>query len=77
MKASYGEGFKPPSFFALGHPLVGNPNLRPERSRKFEVGLAHGIDAEGTAVQVSAFRTEIEDLVDFNVPQKKVLHRRE
>ena len=33
LKASYSEGFKPPSFFALGFPLGGNPALDPERSR--------------------------------------------
>jgi len=32
LKANWGRGFKLPSFFALGHPLVGDPDLRPETS---------------------------------------------
>ena len=66
MKASYGEGFKPPSFFALGFPIGANPNLRPERSRNLEVTAAHRIDGENTGVQISVFQTTIKDLVDFD-----------
>ena len=32
--ANYSEGYKLPSFFALSHPLIGNPDLKPERSQK-------------------------------------------
>ena len=35
VKASWAEGFKLPSFFALGEPNVGNPDLKPEKSRGF------------------------------------------
>ena len=37
--ARIGEGYKLPSFYALGHPLIGNPALRPERSRNVEAGV--------------------------------------
>ena len=66
LKASYGKGFKPPSFFALGFPIGGNPALRPERSRNIEVSAAHRIDGENTGVQISVFQTTIKDLVDFD-----------
>ena len=66
LKASYGEGFKPPSFFALGFPIGANPNLRPERSRNLEVTAAHRIDGENTGVQISVFQITIKDLVDFD-----------
>ena len=66
LKANYNEGFKPPSFFALGFPIGGNPDLRPERSKNIELALAHKLDASGSQVQVSVFRTEYEDLVDFD-----------
>lgn len=36
---SYSEGFKRPSFYAIGNPLVGKPLLRAEQSRGWEVGL--------------------------------------
>ena len=35
LKASYSEGFKPPSFFALGFPIGANPDLEPETSSKW------------------------------------------
>src|SRR6185295_18844813 len=35
--ASWGKAFKLPSMYALGHPLVGNPDLQPERSESWEL----------------------------------------
>jgi vitamin B12 transporter len=66
LKASYNEGFKPPSFFALGFPIGGNPDLRPERSKNLEFIAAHRIDNAGSVAQVSVFRTDYTDLVDFD-----------
>lgn len=63
--AAYSEGYKLPSFFALAHPLVGNPSLKPELSRNADIGVA--IDG-GTRyqLQVSLFHNHYEDLVDFD-----------
>ncbi|HEY6511823.1 MAG TPA: TonB-dependent receptor [Burkholderiaceae bacterium] len=66
LKATYSEGFKPPSFFALGFPIGANPDLRPERSKNAELLLAHRLDDNGSSAQVSLFQTEYEDLVDFD-----------
>ena len=66
LKANYSEGFKPPSFFALGFPIGANPDLRPERSKNAELLLAHRLDNNGSSAQVSLFQTEYEDLVDFD-----------
>jgi len=66
LKASYGKGFKPPSFFALGFPIGGNPDLRPERSKNGEITAVHRLDNAGTSVQVSVFKIEYKDLVDFD-----------
>ena len=65
LKATYGEGFKPPSFFALGFPIGANPNLRPEKSRNLEFTAVHRIDGNDTGVQISVFQTRYKDLVDF------------
>jgi vitamin B12 transporter len=63
--ARAGEGYKLPSFYALGHPLIGNPNLRPERSRNLEGGveLARG---NGDYVRLAVFRNRFRDLIDFD-----------
>jgi len=42
-RVNAGEEFKLPSFFALGHPLVGNPNLLPETSRSVDVGVSQAL----------------------------------
>jgi outer membrane cobalamin receptor len=66
LKANFNEGFKPPSFFALGFPLGGNPDLNPEHSKNADLTVAQRIDSAGSVVQLSVFRTRYEDLVDFD-----------
>jgi len=66
LKAAYNQGFKPPSFFALGFPIGGNPDLKPETSKNVELIAAHRIDNAGSTAQVSIFQTNYENLVDFD-----------
>lgn len=66
LRANWGQGFKLPSFFALGSPLVGNPALRPETSESFDVGISRSI-ADGRArLGLTYFDNEFEDLIDFD-----------
>lgn len=65
ISASLGEGFKLPSFFALGHPLVGNPDLKPERAKTAEVGLSYRHERFGRA-GITWFDNQFTDLVDFD-----------
>lgn len=62
--ASAGTGFKPPSLYALGHPLIGDPGLRPERSRSAEAGLSWPV--AGGTVQLVLFESRYRDLIDFD-----------
>ena len=64
--SNWGEGFKLPSFFALGHALVGNPNLRPETSTNWEVGVATTVLDDSIEFMVTGYRNEFEDLIDFD-----------
>ena len=66
LKANFNKGFQPPSFFALGFPLGGNPDLKPERSKNADLTLARRIGSAGSVLQLSLFRTRYEDLVDFD-----------
>jgi outer membrane receptor protein involved in Fe transport len=72
--ARAGEGYKLPSFYALAHPLIGNPNLRPERSRNLEAGveLARG---EGNYVRLAVFQNRFRDLIDFDPAIFKTVNR--
>jgi vitamin B12 transporter len=66
MRASYGTALKEPSFFenyATGF-VVGNPDLDPERSRSWEVGLEHQV-TEGLTLQGTYFDQRIVDLIQY------------
>jgi iron complex outermembrane receptor protein/vitamin B12 transporter len=66
LKARYSEGFRPPSFYALGNPLVGNPKLVSETSKGGEVGVEQGLLADRARLSVTAFKTRYKNLVDFD-----------
>ena len=61
---SGGEGFKLPSFYALGHALVGNPDLKPETSQNVEAGVEW--QSGPRQVSVSAFRSDYKNLINFD-----------
>jgi vitamin B12 transporter len=63
--ARVGEGYKLPSFYALAHPLIGNPELRPERSRNAAAGVELA-GARGDFVRLALFRNLFRDLIDFD-----------
>jgi iron complex outermembrane receptor protein/vitamin B12 transporter len=63
--ARIGEGYKLPSFYALAHPLIGNPQLRPERSRNAEIGMEIA-RRPGELVRLAVFSNRFRDLIDFD-----------
>ena len=65
LSANWGEGFKLPSFFALGHALVGNPDLRPETAKSWDAGL-HWTPSNALLLGATYFSNEYKDLIDFD-----------
>ena len=69
IRASYGEGIKEPTFiqnFGTGSPfVVGNPNLRPERSRSWEIGLDQPVLKGLADLSVTYFNNRFQDLIAF------------
>ncbi|TDG14099.1 TonB-dependent receptor [Seongchinamella unica] len=65
LSANWGDAFKLPSFAALGHPLVGNPDLLPEKARNRDLGLGWQVSAS-LHLAATGFLNEYEDLVDFD-----------
>jgi vitamin B12 transporter len=63
--ANWGEAFKLPSFFALGHSLVGNPNLNPETARTWDIGLKWSL-VEKFELAATYFSNDYQDLIDFD-----------
>ena len=74
--ASWAEGFKLPSFFALGEPNVGNPDLGPERSSGFDLGWTQEIHPAGLTVSLTAFRQRYRNLIDFSPEEFRLVNRR-
>jgi len=62
--ANAGTGYKLPSFFALGHPLTGNKNLKPERSTTRDTGIEW--TAGNVVLNLSYFVNDYKDLIDFD-----------
>lgn len=66
LRANWGEGFKAPSFFALAHPIVGNPDLKSETGDNVDLGIKQYFDAGNSSFEFVIFRNEYEDLIDFD-----------
>lgn len=64
LTASYGTAFKAPTFNELYFPGYGNPNLQPEESRSYEVGL-RGKGAWG-GWSLNAYQTDVNDLIAYD-----------
>jgi vitamin B12 transporter len=64
LTANAGSAFKAPSFNELYYPFFGNPDLLPETSESYELGLAQKRD--GWHWQANAFQTEIDDLITYD-----------
>ncbi len=62
---SYAQGFKLPSLFALGHPLTGNPGLKPETSESFDLTLRQRLPGN-TTLALTFYRNKFTDLIDFD-----------
>lgn len=66
-RASVGNAFKAPAFLEQFNTAftVGNRDLRPERSRSWEVGLSRQAPNEGVGVSVTWFDQTFRDLVQY------------
>ncbi|MDX1957546.1 MAG: TonB-dependent receptor [Leptospiraceae bacterium] len=74
-RASYGRGFRPPSFQDLflrfenpsvGYVVEGNPNLRPEKSITVNTDLEYTPKSWAT-ISLSFFRNDLEDLLQYRL----------
>ena len=66
LRGSWGKGFKLPSFFSLGHPLVGNADLQPEISRSVDGGITQVLWEKRVSLSVTYFHNKFTDLIDFD-----------
>lgn len=64
--ASWGKAFKLPSLYALGNPLVGNPELAPERSESYEIELSQTLPSAAARWSVTWFDNQFRNAIDFD-----------
>ncbi len=65
LRASYGEAFRAPSLGELFFPGSANPNLKPEDSQSYEVGIEHVTG--GWRLGLTGFENHLHDLIDFDL----------
>ena len=64
LRASYGEAFRAPTLGELFFPGSGNPDLKPEDSQSWELGLEHA--AGGWRFALTGFENRLRNLIDFD-----------
>lgn len=67
LRASYSTGFRAPTFNDLYYPGYANPNLKPEKSRSYEVGALWQI-GPGTSLDLAFYQTWLKDAIASNPP---------
>jgi outer membrane cobalamin receptor len=78
IKANWGQGFKLPSFFALGNPIVGNPDLTPETSESVDLGVAQDLWGGRATLSATLFHSRFFDLIDLDEgPPPRLVNRSE
>lgn len=65
LHSSYGTGFRAPSLFELYDPGSGNPALKPEMSRSFDIGIEQGLLDGRLTAGITYFWLEVNDLIDW------------
>lgn len=63
---AWGKAFKLPSLYALGHPLVGNPTLAPERGESREIELSQTLLEGKARWSATWFDGEFRNAIDFD-----------
>ena len=65
VRATYGEGFRAPTL-SEGQPPFGNPNLKPETARNFDIGVEHRFLDGKAQVYATYFNRKSTDLIAFS-----------
>ena len=68
LRASVGRGIKEPLFIQSYSPspsFLGNPNLKPERSRGFDAGVEQRFAGDRAAIEVTYFANHFDDLISL------------
>ena len=67
LRGSLGRGLKEPAFLETASTgfTVGNPDLKPERSQVWEVGVEQALGGRGVSASVTWFHQSLQDLIQY------------
>jgi len=74
---AWGKAFKLPSMYALGHPIVGNPDLVPERGESYELEFAQQLLDGRARWSATWFDGEFRNAIDFDAGPPPMLVNRD
>jgi len=63
LRGGWGTGFRAPDFRMLYFPMFGNPDLKPEESESYEIGLEQSLWKERIGFDVTYFHQHFKDLI--------------
>jgi outer membrane cobalamin receptor len=66
LAGAWGKAFKLPSMYALGHPIVGNPDLVPERGESWELELSQSLQEGKAHWSATWFDGKFRNAIDFD-----------
>ena len=64
---SYGTAFRAPNFNELYFPFSGDPNLLPETTEGFDVGVEQRIGGSGVTLDLTWFDIDFDQLIEFDL----------
>ncbi len=65
LRGAYATGFRAPTANELTFPQSGNPDLKPEKSKSFEIGMDKDLFNKIVRVELTFFNIEFENLITF------------
>jgi len=74
VKASWGQAYNVPSFYSISDPVVGNPNLVPEKLMGLDAGVQRSF-REKLTLSATYYYNHFSDLIDFSAAQFKLVNR--
>jgi len=72
IKATYGTGFKAPSLFNLFAPFYGNIDLKPEKSKGWDLGVEQFLLENKLVIGITYFDMKFEDMLGFDESFKSI-----
>lgn len=72
LRGTYGTGFKAPSQFQLFAANFGNPNLKPEESKAFDIGVEQRLVDGRLVLSSTAFQSKVKNLIAFTTGYQNV-----